>query len=166
MKFRELKPDEIECRVGTINDNGLSLLLYKDARVDMRILDESGVKWNREHYTLNGTIYCRVGIYDEDIKEWIYRSDAGAETYTEKEKGAASDSFKRACFNFGIGRTLYTAPFIWINRSDCNIKAGKNGKPACYDKFIVQIYEVEDEKIVKLAIVNTANNQVVFRYGI
>lgn len=164
--FRELKPNEIECRVGTINEKGLSLLLYKDARCDMNILDASGVKWQRKHQEHKGVMYCSVGIYDEDLKEWIWREDAGSESYTEKEKGEASDSFKRACVNHGIGRTLYTSPFIWVNAKDCTIKSGKNGKPACYDKFIVQIYEVEDGEIVKLAIVNTATKNVVFRYGI
>lgn len=164
--FRELKANEIECRVGTINEKGLSLLLYKDARCDMNILDESNVKWQRKHLEHKGVMYCSVGIYDTDIGEWVWREDAGSESYTEKEKGEASDSFKRACVNWGIGRALYTSPFIWIPAKDCNIKAGKNGKPVCYDKFIVQIYEVENGEIVKLAIVNTATKNVVFRHGI
>ncbi|MBO4733961.1 MAG: hypothetical protein J5662_05725 [Clostridia bacterium] len=68
----------------------------------MNILDESGYKWQRKHYECKGNLYCSVGIYDEDLKEWVWRDDCGAESYTEKEKGEASDSFKRACVNWGM----------------------------------------------------------------
>ena len=116
MKFRDLNKDEIECRVATVNEKGCSLLLYKDARCDMNILDETlGVTgWRRSHEIIGGNLFCTVEVYDDQKKEWIYKQDVGVESYTEKEKGQASDSFKRACFNLGIGRELYTAPFIWI----------------------------------------------------
>lgn len=119
MKFRKLEPSEIECRVSTIKANGLSLLLYKDARCDMNMLDEivGAEYWTRDHKEVKGNVYCGVSIYldlGENDKQWITKWDAGAESYTEKVKGEASDSFKRACFNWGIGRELYTAPFIWI----------------------------------------------------
>ena len=124
--MRLLKASEIECRVGMIKETGCSLLLYKDARVDMAILDEFfPLKWQRDHKELKGNIYCGVGIKTFD--EWIWRWDAGAESFTDKEKGEASDSFKRACVNWGIGRELYTSPFIWINlTSDEVIKKGEN----------------------------------------
>ena len=114
MKFRNLYADEIECRVGQINEKGLSLLLYKDARCDMNILDETvGAKnWKRRHTRDNAN--CIVSIWDSEKKEWIDKEDTGTESNTEKEKGLASDSFKRACTCLGIGRELYTAPFIWI----------------------------------------------------
>ena len=135
--FRKLRADEIECRVSTINERGLSLLLYKDARCDMNILDETvgALNWQRSHSRENAN--CTVSIWDKDKSAWVSKEDTGTESYTEKEKGLASDSFKRACFNWGIGRELYTAPFIWITAGDCNIKTGKNGKPACYDRFRV-----------------------------
>ena len=112
MKFRDLNEDEIECRVATVNENGCSLLLYKDARCDMNILDETlGVTgWRRSHEVIGGNLFCTVEVYDDQKKEWIYKQDVGIESYTAKEKGQASDSFKRACFNLGIGRELYTAP--------------------------------------------------------
>lgn len=115
-EIRLLKADEIECRVGMIKSNGLTLLLYKDARVDMKILDETfGVGyWQRTHEVINGNLYCNIEIWNDDIKQWIKKQDVGTESYTEKEKGQASDSFKRAGFNVGIGRELYTSPFIWI----------------------------------------------------
>ena len=99
MDFRELRADEIDVRVATINEKGASLLLYKDARCDMRILDESGVQWQRKHYECKGNLFCSVGI--KVGEEWIWKDDCGTESYTEKEKGEASDSFKRACFNWG-----------------------------------------------------------------
>ena len=165
MGFRTLKASEIECRIATINEKGLTLLLYKDARVDQNILDETvGImNWQRSHQSIDGRLYCTVSIYDQDKKQWISKQDVGTESYTEKEKGQASDSFKRACVNLGIGRELYTAPFIWIKAGDAQIKKGNNGKLACYDKFIVeQILYDNDRNIVALSIKNTSNNLRVF----
>lgn len=110
-KFRALEANEIDCRVSTCSEKGVSLLLYKDARCDMRILDEAvGPEcWQRSHEVINGNLFCNVGIKVDG--EWIWKQDVGTESYTEKEKGQASDSFKRACFNWGIGRELYTAPY-------------------------------------------------------
>lgn len=115
-KPRLLKAEEIECRVGTIQGRGCSLLLYKDARVDMKILDETyGVgNWQRTHEVINGNLFCTIEIWNDRIGQWVKKQDVGTESYTEKEKGEASDSFKRAGFNVGIGRELYTSPFIWI----------------------------------------------------
>lgn len=113
---RLLKAEEIECRVNTINGRGASLLLFKDARVDMKILDETyGIGyWQRTHEVINGNLFCNIEIWNDRINQWIKKQDVGTESYTEKEKGEASDSFKRAGFNVGIGRELYTSPFIWI----------------------------------------------------
>lgn len=113
---RLLKADEIECRVGTINGKGCSLLLYKDARVDMKVLDETyGTgNWQRTHEVINGNLFCTIEIWNDRINQWVKKQDVGTESYTEKEKGEASDSFKRAGFNVGIGRELYTSPFIWV----------------------------------------------------
>lgn len=115
-KPRLLRADEIECRIGTIRGNGCTLLLYKDARVDMKILDETyGVgNWQRTHEVINGNLFCTIEIWNDRIHEWVKKQDVGTESYSEKEKGEASDSFKRAGFNAGIGRELYTSPFIWI----------------------------------------------------
>lgn len=121
MEFRNLRADEIDLRVGTVSDKGVSLLLYQNARCGMDILDETvgPENWQREHYEVKGNMFCHVGInrfYNQPDKfpEWVYKSDCGVESYTEKEKGEASDSFKRAIVNWGIGRELYSAPFIWI----------------------------------------------------
>lgn len=116
-EIRLLRADEIDARVATVTTKGCSLLLYKDARCDMRLLDETfgPMNWQRSHELIDGNLYCNVSVWDEEKKMWIKKQDVGTESYTEKEKGQASDSFKRACFNFGIGRELYTAPFIWVN---------------------------------------------------
>ena len=153
-KFRDLRADEIECRVQSVKENGLVLLLYKDARVDMNILDETvgSSNWQREHYECKGNLFCRVGIAisrQNGEGEWVWKSDCGTESNTEAQKGEASDSFKRACFNWGIGRELYTAPFTWIPADKCNIKNGK-----CYDKFIVEKIIIENKQITAVAIYN------------
>ena len=154
--IRLLMADEIECRVGTISEKGLSLLLYKDARADMKILDEvfGSNNWQRTHEVIGGNLYCNVQIYDEQKKQWISKMDVGTESYTEKEKGQASDSFKRACVSVGIGRELYTAPFIWIAANKVNIQP-RGDKYITYDKFKVkEITYNENREIVGLTILN------------
>ena len=117
-KIRLLKASEIECRIGTISAKGVSLLLYKDARADQRILDETfGIfGWQRTHQCIDGNLYCTVEILDRETGTWVAKQDVGTagKIENETEKSQASDSFKRACFNWGIGRELYTAPFVWI----------------------------------------------------
>lgn len=168
MNFRDLTADEIECRVQSVKQSGLVLLLYKNARCDMNILDETvgAENWQREHYECKGNLFCRVGIRCREAEidcakntkeiirdEWVWKSDCGTESNTEAQKGEASDSFKRACFNWGIGRELYTAPFTWIPADKCNISQGK-----CYDKFEVEKIIIENKRITALAIRNTTKN--------
>ena len=164
MKFRDLKAEEIEVRIQSTKENGLALLLYKDARVDMNILDETvgAENWQREHYECKGNLFCRVGIIcDIDnnncCREWVWKSDCGTESNTEAQKGEASDSFKRACFNWGIGRELYTSPIIWIKADKCNIKQVNNGYK-CYDEFTVEKIIIENKQITALAIWNKTQN--------
>lgn len=167
VKIRPLRAEEIDCRVATINAKGLALLLYKDARVDQSILDETfGVYgWQRSHQWMGERLYCTVSVRDPETGEWISKQDVGTESYTEKEKGQASDAFKRACFNLGIGRELYTAPFIWIPASDYTATAGANGKPATYDRFKVTRVEIVDGYIVGLEVKNTKTGKTVYTYG-
>lgn len=168
MNFRTLKPNEIDVRVGTINEKGATLLLYKDARADMQLLDEAGVKWRREHQTINGKLFCTVSIWDEDIKEWVSRQDVGVESQAEATKGEASDSFKRACFNWGIGRELYSAPFTWISSDNyTSFKNPKTGKLGTYDKFSVShiAYDEESREIIQLVVSNDKTNRKVFTWS-
>ena len=158
MEIRTLRADEIECRVQQVKANGCVLLLYKDARCDMRILDEVfGIDgWEREHQAVNGNLYCTVRIWSEKRNQWISKQDVGTESNTEKQKGEASDSFKRACFNIGIGRELYSAPFIWISLSKGEISE-KNGRCSLDYKVKFEVKEIEyDEhrEISKLIIID------------
>jgi hypothetical protein len=165
-EFRLLRADEIDCRVATVKKNGVSLLLYKDARCDMNILDETvgAERWQRKHELINGNLFCSVGIFCKDLNEWVWKQDVGTESYTEKEKGQASDAFKRACFNWGLGRELYTAPFIWINADDANISES-NGKYTTYDRFEVKEIGYTDRKITRLVIENTKTGKIVYQTG-
>ena len=159
MKFRTLTADEIEVRVQQVTEKGAILLLYKDARCDMNLLDESGAPWKREHQMIDNKLFCTVSIWDKDIEQWVSRQDVGTESNTEKEKGQASDSFKRACFNWGIGRELYSSPFIWVGADHINITQ-RNGKLTTYDKFEVEAVEYNDNKeITGLAIKNSKTSK-------
>lgn len=163
LKFRLLKANEIDVRVATVSEKGCSLLLYKDARCDMNILDETvgALNWQRHHTRDNAN--CVVSIWDNEKQQWISKEDTGTESFTEKEKGIASDSFKRACFNWGIGRELYTAPFIFVPNDKVNLKE-KNNKKTTYDRFAVEQILYEENKIVAISILNTTKNVRAFVY--
>lgn len=166
LKFRDLKSSEIDVRIATLNEKGATLLLYKDARVDQDILDETvgAMNWQRKHSRDNAN--CTVEIWDNDKKMWVSKEDTGTESNTEKEKGLASDSFKRACFNWGIGRELYTSPFIWVPAD--NMQLYDSGRKDSYgktvwatkDKFYVEAIEITDKTITGLAIKNNRNVRV------
>lgn len=119
-KVRLLRAEEIDCRVQQTKKDGCSLLLYKDARCDMAILDETygEMNWQRRHEIKSGMTVCIISVWDDTKKEWISREDVGVPAQTEAEKSQFSDSFKRAAVNFGIGRELYSAPFIWVKLAD------------------------------------------------
>jgi len=115
--FNPLTTQEIDFRIQSITSKGYATILaYKDARVDMNKLDETfGVTgWQKDYKVINDNLFCGIGIYDKEKQQWIWKWDVGVESMTEKEKGEASDAFKRACFNLGIGRELYDYPFIQV----------------------------------------------------
>lgn len=163
LKFRLLKANEIDVRLATVSEKGVSLLLYKDARCDMNILDETvgAMNWQRSHARDNAN--CIVSIWDDDKKQWVSKEDTGTESFTEKEKGLASDSFKRACFNWGIGRELYTSPFIWVSSDKVNIEE-KNGKKVCNDRFRVSKIGYDDKNAINVLVIN-GKKGVVFEYN-
>jgi len=152
--MRNLKADEIEVRILEVNQYGCSLFLYKDARCDQRILDEAfgAMNWQRTHEQVYNNLYCTVSIWDNDKKVWVYKQDAGTQSSLESGKGHASDSFKRACVNWGIGRELYTAPFIWVALSKGERTEYEKGKFYCSTKFSVREIGYKDKVIVKLTI--------------
>lgn len=171
LQFRLLEANEIDCRVaqcGTMAKGGAwcSLLLYKDARCDQRLLDETvgAFNWQRQHLRDNAN--CIVSIWDDEKNQWISKEDTGTESNTEAEKGLASDSFKRACFNWGIGRELYTAPKIFINLSDGEY-TNNGGKVKVTGKVGFSVQEIgydEKRNITKLVIVDN-RGEVRYSFG-
>ena len=161
-EIRLLRADEIDARIATCNQYGVSILLYKDARCDMNILDETfgSMNWQRRHCRDNQN--CIVSIWDEDKKQWIEKEDTGTESFTEKEKGLASDSFKRACFNWGIGRELYTAPNMFVNPKDLKkFKQDERGKWVCKDYFKVSNIQYIGRRICYVAIRNESTGRII-----
>ena len=164
MTIRLLRAEEIECRIAMVNEKGVSLLLFKDARVDQKLLDETFTPfgWKRSHQVIDGNLYCTVEVWDKEKEQWIGKQDVGTMSYAEKEKGQASESFKRACFNWGIGRELYTAPFIWIPAGRAMIqKKEREQKYFTYDRFHVWSISYDEEgKINAVTIINQKNEIV------
>lgn len=159
LEFRLLRADEIEARIASVGSWGVQLLLYKDARCDMNILDETVgcLNWQRHHSRDNAN--CIVSIWDEDKRQWIEKEDTGTESNTEREKGLASDSFKRACFNLGIGRELYTAPSIFVKPEALKTLKEQNGKWTCKDYFTVTDITYDGKRIASVQILNQKTGQ-------
>lgn len=159
--IRLLKPDDIEVRIQSANKGGARLLLYKNARVDMSILDETfGVmNWQRTHTRDNTN--CIVSVWDEEKKQWISKEDTGTDSNMEAQKGRASDSFKRACFNWGIGRELYTAPDIFIFKDNLDtFQKGLNDRYYCFDRFTVTDITYDGRTIATVTIRNENTGKV------
>lgn len=167
MEIRTLRADEIECRVQSVrkSTNGVSaiLLLYKDARVDMRIFDEvfGPFGWQREHHLINGNLFCTISVKNPETGEWVSKQDVGVESNTEKEKGQASDAFKRAGFNWGIGRELYTAPTIRVklNENEYEMQDGKLRIKPWVTFHVAEISYNENRVIDKVLIVDNNGNK-------
>lgn len=158
----------IDFRIQSINKGKYATILaYKDARVDMERLDASvgAMNWKREHTRDNKN--CIVSIYNPDTKEWISKEDTGTESNTEQAKGLASDSFKRACFNWGIGRELYDYPIIQVKLEDSEVTEYNGKLKASFNLKLKEwkwISEFTDGKITGLA-AKDQNDKVRFKYG-
>jgi len=181
--MRELKADEIEVKVkqvivsyddkkkdekgnSAIKWQGCVALLYKTARVDMDILDETFTAegWQCEYETIKDNLYCKIGVWSEARNQWIWKQDCGIESRADGEgnekKGEASDAFKRAGFKWGIGRELYTAPPILISW-EVKVKDNKkflSGNP----QFDVAHIAYKDGAISELTIRENKSKQNVF----
>lgn len=166
---------DIECRVQSVSRAkngrvGAVLLLYKDARVDMRILDQvfGPGNWQRTHEVINGNLFCNIDIWDAEKRAWVRKQDVGVESNTEKEKGQASDAFKRAGFNVGIGRELYTGPFIYVELADNEFYSeGQNGRKEvlkCYSntRFTVTHVAYNDRREISELVIVDRNGNVRF----
>ena len=161
LEFRLLKAEEIDARISTCNQYGVGLLLYKDARCDQNILDETvgPTNWQRHHSRDNAN--CIVSIWDDAKQQWIEKEDTGTESFTEKEKGLASDSFKRACFNWGIGRELYTAPNMFVFAKDLKTLKQDGSRWVCKDSFKVTDIQYIYDKIVYVKVLNLKTNNTI-----
>lgn len=159
IKCRDLTKEEIECRVGSTNATGFSLLLYKTARADMTLLDETyGVNnWQCKYYQVKNTMICAISIWDNEKQQWIEKSDGGDDDFNaEKVKGECSDAFKRAGFRvLPSTRKLYNSPFIWITESEENKKSGR---------YEVKHIKFDEDSVCELVIINEKTKKVVYSY--
>ena len=170
-KIRSLKPNEIEIRVQQITSKGVQLLLYKDSRCDKRILDETfGITgWKNRYEEIKNNLFCTISIWDDEKKEWIDKCDCGTESFSEKEKGEASDAFKRAGFNVGIGRELYTRIFYFAS-VPTKKEVDKNGKEKWvmenpFEKFeIIELKTNEETEKIEAIKIADSKGKVVFSY--
>lgn len=160
--FRLLNADEIECRIARQTSTGVQLLLYKTARTDYAVLDESVgcANWQCDYKEVDGKVYCGIGIKMES--EWIWKWNCGSESNLDAEKGEASDALKRAGFAWGIGTELYSSPFIWVKRD----KYSSDDKTRCTDRFkVVEIGYDDQQRINRLEIDNTTMHTNAFSFG-
>ena len=160
-EFRTLRPDEILVRVERVNPQTLlgEIVLYKDARCDMRILDETvgPGRWQTEHVILDGQNYCKLSIWDEELKQWVSQMDVGVAQRFEREKSAASDALKRAAFRFGLGRELYTKPEdarVQLRRDE--VKTGNDGNTYMKDEIALYVGSIsyENKQITQLTVID------------
>lgn len=164
-RFRLLTKDEIECRVSRITEKGVVLLLYKTARTDADLLDETfnPHEWENDFKVIDGVLYGGIGITDPVTGKTMWKWDAGTESQTEAEKGRASDAFKRAGFKWGIGRELYSAPFVFIPAGKCKIE-DRGGRKVCNDNFEVGAIDYDENERIRYLVI-TAKGNIVFEWG-
>lgn len=164
--FRDLTKDEISCRVQQVSEKGCSLLLYKTARVDSQILDEvyGRHNWTNDFKVINNNLFCGIGIREDKDSDFVWKWDCGTESMADKEKGEASDAFKRAAFKWGIGVELYSSPFIFVKVETEKDKNNKWQLKDKFNKFSIGEINCKDKKITKLKIVDK-NDKVVFSFG-
>ena len=169
IKFPALGAGDIDVKIKQVGKGGSVALLYKDARVDMKLLDQivGSTNWKSTYQEIKGNLYCTVSIYDHEKKEWVGKEDCGIESREDdgnEKKGESSDAFKRACFKWGLGRELYTAPFIFITSSKLPVKSLDNGRFELEDKFsrlsVKSIDYDKDKNIKSLVIVDSKGNEV------
>lgn len=167
-KFRLLKAEEIEVKIKQVAEKGAVALIYKTSRVDMDILDETvgAENWQSEYVEIKGNLYCGIGIKDETTQEWVWKYDCGIESRSDGEgnekKGEASDAFKRAGVQWGIGRELYTSPFIFLNLPTTANQNGKGYKlKNPFARFEVKEIKYDgSNKIAKIVIADEKGNEV------
>ena len=170
-KIPLLTPEDIEVRVKQVSKSGALALIYKTARVDRRILNDTfGLfNWTSDYRVINDNLYCGIGVREDPTKEFVWKWDCGIESREDEEgnekKGEASDAFKRAAYQWSIGEELYSAPFIFLDVATVE----KNGKwylQDPYAKYVVThiAYNEETRVITELQISNAKTSVVVFNW--
>lgn len=164
-----LEPRQIDVRVQQLKEQSGKVyaicLLYKDARVDMEILDEvfGSMNWQRKHTRDNAN--CIISVWDNDKNYWVEKEDTGKESFSEAEKGLASDSFKRAGFNWGIGRELYTSPFIWLELKDGEHYKDNKGNTKTNTKFKLHVSDIDYNKQREITFLEIQDTKGEVRYS-
>lgn len=171
-KMRKLKANEIEVKVSQViktdKFEGFQALLYKTARVDMDILDETygDMNWQSDYKVVKDNLYCGIGVRDGQTGDWVWKWDVGIESRVDsgnEKKGEASDAFKRAGFKWGIGRELYTAPKIFI-QADVITKDGKNYLKDKYMTYSVKTIEYDKDGDIASLVIVDKNGGFVFAW--
>ena len=123
-------------RVQSTNEYGSSCVAYIDARDVQDLLDEvcGAENWQVKYSEHKGNLFASIGI--DMGKGWVWKSDCGTESNVEKQKGEASDAFKRAAVMWGVGRFLYSLDIIKIKEV---VKVGNRFAPAHNGKRIYDI---------------------------
>ena len=156
IKFPLLTKDDIELRIGQMSKDNTkaSLLLYQDARCGMKYLDQvvGANKWQKKYYEVRGLVICSLGIYDDELKQWLWKDDTGTAGSIEEEKSIVSDSFKRCCVCWGLARELYTSPTIWVKVE------------SKYDKFYVRSITYNENREIKSLVIENEKHEVVYSY--
>ena len=164
-----LRADQIDFRIQSINKGGFATILaYKDARCDMQRLDDvcGPLGWRREHSRDNAN--CTILIWDDEKKFWVGKEDTGTESYTESEKGLASDSFKRAAFNWGIGRELYDYPVIQVKLADQEFQVNGQQVKATWKLKLKEwrwINQFDENGNLTFLAAKDENGQMRFKFG-
>jgi len=128
MNLENLKKEiPFKWRVQSANQYGASCVAYVDARDVQDLLDEvvGQENWQCKYEEHKNNMFCSIGIYlDSGVnnKQWVWKSDCGTESQVEKQKGEASDAFKRAAVMWGVGRFLYSKTIVKLPVKE------KNGK--------------------------------------
>lgn len=158
IKFRNLRPEDIEVRPATIKDGKATLLCYIDSRSVVELMDEAvgPMDWNFELVQVGDQMVGRMGIWDEDKQTWVVKSDVGSESNIDATKGLVSSIYKRCISRWGL-QDLYTIPKIYVDDDGygCKWTVGEvswNDKRECthitlVNKFGKVVYEwSKDEK--------------------
>lgn len=142
MKLNDLKKEiPFKWRVQSANQWGASCVAYIDARDVQDLLDEvCGVDgWQVKYKEHKGNLFCSIGIYNGQVEEWIWKEDCGTESNVEKQKGEASDAFKRAAVMWGVGRFLYHKTIVKLPVKE------KNGKFVPYSESRKKFITSQDD---------------------